>query len=75
MPPSLKAICKLSLIYGRSFPSLFEGTLAEVKPLVLKRLQSLPPRKKGGLKAFNRHLTLTRLQRQLTAQPPAYGGA
>lgn len=64
--PNLEQICMLSLIFDRSFLSLFELMIEEVSPRLIERISSLPrPRPKGPrLEVRDRHLT--RLRRLLS---------
>ncbi|MGJ5620567.1 helix-turn-helix transcriptional regulator [Sulfitobacter sp. MF3-043] len=63
--PSVRDICTLSMIYGRSFESLFAGIFDEVKADVYCHLTDLPePQAHYGL-ANNRNRTLDGLRARL----------
>lgn len=63
--PSVRDICSLSMIYGRSFESLFSGILDEVKADLFCHLTDLPePKPDYGLQN-NRTRTLTNLRARL----------
>lgn len=70
--PSLEQIIDLSLIYGRSFESLFSEVMAERREHLTVRLGSLPDPGKTTAHTFNRHGSLARLRQRLK-QPPDYG--
>ncbi|WP_227287896.1 helix-turn-helix transcriptional regulator [Boseongicola sp. H5] len=72
--PSLEQIIELSLIYGRSFESLFGELMAERRKLLKKRLSCLPDLGKQTAHTFNRPASLERLKRRL-AKPSKNGGA
>jgi len=75
MPPTLRQICQLSLIYGRSFRSLFNETVTKVKPELRERLAELPPQAKSGIALLNRTSTLHRLLKRLSIGEGGYGFA
>lgn len=63
--PSLPQIIKLSLIYNRSFTSLY-GTIKSIAQRELfQMLPGLPEPKGGSLTKFNREHTLKRLEKRL----------
>ena len=66
--PSLLEIVTLSLIYGRSFESLFAAIMAETRQALLDRLKSLPDGVTETAATFNRAASIRRLGEQLTAQ-------
>ena len=72
--PSLEQIIDLSLIYGRSFESLFAEVMAERHAHLRKRIESVPVNHKRTAQTFNRERSLKRLRERLD-KPPAYGGA
>ena len=72
--PSLTEIVELSLIYGRSFESLFAEVMAESKEHLSVRLSTLPPPGRNVSSTFNRPGSLARLKRRLEAEE-GHGGA
>ncbi len=66
--PSVPEICCLSLIFGRSFESLFGAIFDEVRIDLAARVATLPPRTRGWMARFNRQHTLERLSERLTAE-------
>jgi len=66
--PSLEQIIELSLIYGRSFESLFGELLAERQQVLKERLQRLPDLGKSTAHTFNRASSLSRLKKRLANQ-------
>ena len=65
--PSVPEICSLSLIYGRSFESLFGSVFIDRRDALQTRLATLPDRGKGWLAKFNRRNTLKRIAARLEA--------
>uniref|UniRef100_UPI0035323876 helix-turn-helix transcriptional regulator n=1 Tax=Pararhizobium sp. IMCC3301 TaxID=3067904 RepID=UPI0035323876 len=63
--PSVQEICTLSLIYGRSFESLFASMFERARKLVHQQLSSLPDCPKAWLGRFNRNHTLNSLPSRL----------
>ena len=72
--PSLEQIIDLSLIYGRSFESLFGELLSERQKALQNRLKRMPKLAKATAHTFNRASSLSRLERRLASQLE-YGGA
>lgn len=72
--PSLEQIVALSLIYGRSFESLFATVMAERRAELTRQLSNLPELQKTTAHTFNRAGSLAKLVRRL-AEPPDHGGA
>lgn len=64
-PPSVRQIVQLSLIYGRTFNSLFDEQMREVKTEMLERLESLPKKKRSHIAMFNRTRSLRKLRERL----------
>ena len=62
--PTLRDICTLSLIYGRSFESLFSSVFYELRRELRARLVTLPAPGGSWIGRFNRKATLDRLARQ-----------
>ena len=73
--PSLRHICGLSLIYGKSFQSLFDTILDEERTDMLDRLRVLPDAPKHWLASVNRGNTLQRLEARIQAHQPHHAGA
>ena len=72
--PTIREICSLSLIYGRSFESLWGEMLAQVRRDLGTNLETLPGRTSDRPEHFNRTKSLERLaQRLLEEQSSAYG--
>ena len=63
--PSVRDICTLSMIYGRSFESLFAGIFDEVKADVFCHLTDMPEPKEHYGPANNRNRTLDSLRARL----------
>lgn len=72
--PTLEQIIDLSLIYGRSFESLF-GVLLDERRLHLRAaLERLPEQAQPTAETYNRAASIKRLKRRLN-EPASYGGA
>ncbi len=71
-PPRLAQLCELSLIYGRSFQSLFNEIIETAKHELSDRLQSLPDAPKDWISSVNREYSLDRLAERLDASDTAY---
>ncbi|MEM7172290.1 MAG: helix-turn-helix transcriptional regulator [Pseudomonadota bacterium] len=73
--PSVSQICRLSLIYGRSFESLFAGILEEAREGLREQITYMPDAPKRWLGNFNRENTLRALAHRLTDEiDDNYGG-
>ena len=59
--PTVRDICTLSMVYGRSFESLFAPVFEEITKKINGRLSSLPDAPKGWLGRYNRRNTLSKL--------------
>ena len=57
--PGIKDICALSLVYGRSFESLFSSIVASANRQLRDRLRTMPAAPKRWLGNFNRRNTLS----------------
>ena len=66
--PSLTEICTLSLIYGRSFESLFGEVMEAARHDLRDRLRTLPDKVRRTCGTFNRKASLDRMERRLTAE-------
>lgn len=74
--PSLPQICELSLIYGRSFESLFSELMESGKMKLQIQLPSLPAERRNRVATFNRDATLKRIKARVTGMTPSpYEGA
>ena len=63
--PTVKEICSLSLIYGRSFESLFSGVFQDVRIDLKERLLTIPKAPKAWIGSLNRQNTIDRLAQDL----------
>ena len=63
--PTVKEICALSMIYGRSFESLFSGVFQDVRQDLKEHLLTLPDAPKSWIGSLNRQNTVDRLARDL----------
>ena len=63
--PSVRDICTLSMIYGRSFESLFAGIFDEVKADVFCHLADLPEPRSDYGRVVSRSRTLDGLKARL----------
>lgn len=63
--PSVREVCALSFIYGKSFDSLFNSIFDEVKDDLCDRLNNMPEGSDDKLKNFNRSYTLNDLYERL----------
>lgn len=74
--PSLSQICTLSLIYGRSFESLFGAIMAEARAALRRRILTLPATTRKYAGSLNRSHSIERLARSLAVEPDDdHGGA
>ena len=74
--PSLVQICTLSLIYGRSFESLFGAIMNEARASLRSRILSMPKNSRKYAGSLNRDHSIERLARSLAVEPEEeYGGA
>ena len=64
-PPTIREICALSLVYGRSFESLFGEMFAQVRKDLSQNLETLPEPEKRRPGGFNRSKTLEGLAERL----------
>lgn len=67
--PGLADIVTLSVVYGRSFESLFAEVMAEVKEHLTVRLATLPSPARHTAETFNRPASLKSLKHRLTNAP------
>ncbi len=73
--PSLPEICTLSLMYDRSFESLYGTLFAEARANLRTRLISLPKDTREYVGTMNRDSSLDRLAQRLAAEVDDHGGA
>ena len=71
--PSVTEICALSIIFGRSFESLFGAIFADVRGDLVARLATLPKGGSGWLGRFKRQNTLNRIADALSDNPLRHG--
>ena len=67
IPPSVEQICRLSIIYNRSFTGLYQDLMREAREALFRNMPDLPECTDEGVDRFNRDNTLKRLDRELTA--------
>lgn len=73
--PTIKEMCTLSLIYGRSFGCLYTPLMANVRKELDKQLGTMPSAPKKSTRNFNRKATLDILANRLVEETgPEYGG-
>jgi transcriptional regulator with XRE-family HTH domain len=73
--PSLPEIITLSLIYGRSFESLFSAVMAEARAAIKDRVSGLPDDSRTYVGTMNRAYSLERLEDRLVGNDDQYGRA
>ena len=66
--PSVREICTLSLIYGRSFESLFSGIFTKVREDLFQRLMKMPVASGTLRLRTNRQYTLGKLASRLSEE-------
>jgi len=71
--PDLKEIITLSLIYGRSFESLFAQLMQEAREGLKKRLSNIPDNVRQYAGTLSREHSLKHLKRRLEAEEPDHG--
>lgn len=71
--PNIKEIITLSLIYGRSFESLFSQLMQEARMGLKKRLSSIPDNVRQYAGTLSREHSLKGLKRSLEAETPGHG--
>jgi len=73
--PTVREICTLSLIYGRSFESLFAGVFRDARADLREQLTTIPDAPKNWLGRHNRQHTLNGLaERLLDTYPDDHAG-
>jgi len=73
--PSVLEICSLSLLYGRSFESLFASVFEQARTQLTEQLAAIPDCPKAWLGRFNRTNTLNALADSLEARNPNHHGS
>ncbi len=73
--PSILEICTLSLLYGRSFESLFGSMMEDAHSVLRDRLATLPDVSNKWLGRFIRRNTLNKLAARLDNDPNDYGAS
>lgn len=63
--PTVREICTLSLIYGKSFESLFSGIIADAQESLRERVITIPDAPYSWIGSLNRKRTLDSLARRL----------
>ena len=64
--PSVPQLCELSLIYGRSFESLYAELMERGKVRLAEQLPSLPREVRNHAGTLNRASTLERMARRIS---------
>lgn len=72
--PTLTEIVTLSLIYGRSFESLFSMIMADARRDLQARVETLPVEVRTYVGTFNRSASIERLRDRLAAEDTEHGG-
>lgn len=67
IPPTVEQLCRLSIIYGRTFSELYQESMREARAALFRNLPSLPEIAGEERQHFNRENTLKRLERELSA--------
>lgn len=73
--PNLEQIVSLSVIYGRSFESLFSEVMRTVRGKLRRRVLRMPDGVRSYVGTFNREASIERLARRLAAESEDHGGA
>ena len=73
--PTLTQICTLSLIYGRSFDSLFSAVLGTARADLRRRILTMPKDTRNFAGTRNRDHSIERLARDLAEEAQTDGGA
>ena len=74
--PSVRQVCELSLVFGRSFHCLFTEHTDAAKAALATRIARVPKRERPHLAMFNRAYALRRLRQRLDLESPnEYGRA
>ena len=73
--PSIRDIAALTVIYGRSFESLFQSIIVEVQHSLKERLRTMPASPQRWLLRFNRQHTLDTVADRLEILDDRYEAA
>lgn len=65
--PSVEQMCRLSIIYNRSFTQAYQSIMQSAREALFRNLPDLPEFAENADKAINRDHTLNRLDRELAA--------
>ena len=68
--PTVSEICGLSLIFGKSFTSLFTAEFAVARRFIDERMATLPIDKRSWISRFNRTSTLSKLAERIATDNP-----
>lgn len=66
-PPTIEQMCRLSIIYNRSFTQVYQGIMQSAREALFCNLPGLPEMAETKEANFNRDNTLKRLDRELAA--------
>lgn len=66
--PTVTEICTLSLVFGRSFESLFAVVMRDARVALRRRLAHMPKNTRHCDATANRAATLKRIERRLAAE-------
>lgn len=66
-PPSIEQLCRLSILYNRSFTEHYQELMQKAREALFRNLPDLPEHAGQGSAELNRDNTLKRLERELTA--------
>ncbi|GGD35205.1 helix-turn-helix transcriptional regulator [Sinisalibacter lacisalsi] len=72
--PTLTETVMLSLIFGRSFESLFSMVMRQARRDLRKRVRKLPKNTRDFAGTFNRASSIERLRDRLAAEDEEHGG-
>ena len=73
--PKLEQIVTLSVIYGRSFESLFSHLMRASRAVLMSRIVRMPDEVRRYVGTFNRDASIERLARRLADEDNTHGGA
>jgi transcriptional regulator with XRE-family HTH domain len=66
--PSIREIVTLSVVYGRSFESLFGEVMTEARKALRDRIRTMPKSARNYVATFNRGSSIKRLSHRLAAE-------
>ena len=73
--PTVSEICGLSLIFEKSFTSLFTAEFAVARRFIDERMTTLPVDKRHWMSRFNRNNTLSKLAERIASDNPLRSGS